>query len=74
MKQHAWRIVKWASLTISAGSVVLAVILMWLEAPTELNPIPANKYPFRMLCQQTFYIRQAWFLIFHIQSYVAPRI
>lgn len=43
MKQRAWQMVKWASLAISAGSVVLAVILMWLEGPTALNSIPADK-------------------------------
>lgn len=34
---------KWASLTISAGSVILAIILMWLEGPTELASTAADK-------------------------------
>jgi LPS export ABC transporter protein LptC len=43
MKQRAWRIVKWISLAISAGSVILAIMLIWLESPTELAPTPADK-------------------------------
>jgi LPS export ABC transporter protein LptC len=35
--------VKWASLIISAGSVVLAVVLMWVKGPTELSSIAADK-------------------------------
>jgi LPS export ABC transporter protein LptC len=43
MKQRVWRIVKWASLTISAGSVILTVIFMWLEGPTELASTATDK-------------------------------
>jgi LPS export ABC transporter protein LptC len=43
MKQRAWRMVKWTSLSISAGSVILAAILMWLEGPTELTSSQADK-------------------------------
>ena len=35
--------VKWASLIISAGSVILTVVLMWLQGPTELTPTVTDK-------------------------------
>lgn len=43
MKRRAWRMVKWASLIVSAGSVVLAAILMGVEGPAELTRTVADK-------------------------------
>jgi len=43
MKQRAWRMVKWASLIISVGSVLLAAVLMGLEGPTELASKAVDK-------------------------------
>jgi len=43
MKRRAWRMIKWASLTISTGSVILAVILMWRESPTDLISTPTDQ-------------------------------
>jgi len=32
-----WRWVKWASLTVSVGSILLAIVLMWRAGPTEVE-------------------------------------
>jgi len=43
MKQRIWRMVKWFSLSISAGSVIVAIALMWLQGPTELTSTAADQ-------------------------------
>ncbi len=43
MTRHAWRIAKWTSLTVSAGSVILAVILIGMESPAELTTTETDK-------------------------------
>jgi len=37
MQQRIWQWAKWASLTVSAGSILLAVILMWFAGPAEVE-------------------------------------
>lgn len=43
MKRRVWRMVKWSSLTLSAGSVILAITLMWLQGPKELASTAADQ-------------------------------
>lgn len=37
MQQRIWSWVKWASLAVCVGSVVLAVVLMWIASPAEVE-------------------------------------
>jgi len=32
-----WRWAKWASLTVSVGSIILAIVLMWFSGPAEVD-------------------------------------
>jgi len=43
MKRRAWRMVKWASLIVSVGSVVLAAVLIGVDGPTELTSTATDK-------------------------------
>jgi len=36
MRNSFWQWLKWASLVISVGSIVIAIALMWLQAPQEI--------------------------------------
>jgi len=37
MSASAWPWLKWASLLVSVGSIVIAVLLMWLDTPQDLQ-------------------------------------
>jgi len=37
-----WRWIKWASLAVSVGSIVLAIILMWRAGPSEVEQTPQS--------------------------------
>ncbi len=45
MDQQAWRWIKWASLAVSVGSVALAILLMWLAGPAEVEKVEVAKEP-----------------------------
>lgn len=36
MSDHHWRLAKWASLAVSVGSLLVAVVLMWTNQKTEV--------------------------------------
>ena len=39
MQQKIWSWIKWASLTLSMGSILVAIVLMWFAGPAEVETV-----------------------------------